>query len=308
MASVQINRSTVAGFIPSSLLAGEFFYNEADQILYMGTTDGSIDVVSYNAVDIQQRLAVLESQSTTTVSATEPSAPTDGDFWYNSTNNVLYLYVNGEWQIASTAVGEQAVSGTGSFPVTLDEFYAHIRFTPSAEEELEGVSFIRAATLHAENYTKRFFYNRNFTMYLSEFPKVVQGARNRRLSTAPIRLIGTDVKSITSVNYYDKNGTQQTLDNTNYRLVNKFSTGYLHPSVSSEYWPTDCHDELEDIIEIEYNAGPSVGEVPAPVKSAILLIAASLFENRENDIIGSGLTVNKPIIAAQDLLFPYKVR
>ena len=64
MASVQINRSTIAGFVPSSLLAGEFFYNEADQILYMGTTDGSIDVVSYNAVDIQQRLTVLESQLT----------------------------------------------------------------------------------------------------------------------------------------------------------------------------------------------------------------------------------------------------
>lgn len=307
--AIQIQRSSVAGFIPSTLVAGAFFYNEADQILYMGTTDGTIDVISYNAADIEARLAVLETQSSTTVSETAPTSPNEGDFWYNSTNNVLYLYVNSEWVVASTAAGENAVSGTGSFPVTLDEFFAHVRFTPDATEELEAINFIRAATLYAENFTNRFFYNRNFTMYLNEFPKKDRRNRNKRLSSAPIRLVGSDLKTVTNISYYDKSGNLQTLtEGTDYRIIRKNSLGYIHPAVSAEYWPTDAHDELEDIIEINYNAGPNVGEVPAPVKSAILLIAASLFENRENDIIGSGLTVNKPIIAAQDLLHQYKVR
>lgn len=305
--AIQIDRSNVAGYIPTTMVAGSFFYNEADNKLYVGESDGTPNLISTDVSVIEQRLAALEAQSSTTVSASAPASPTEGDLWYDTDDNILKIYVDGAWVVST---GSAEVGALGAYPVTLDEFFRHIRFTPDALEEVDGLQFIAAATNYAENYTKRLFYNRNFNQYFDEFPvheKLYR--RSRRLTTTPIRLFGSDVKSITSFQYYDQNGDLETLvESTDYRKINKNSVCYLHPSVSAEYWPTDAHDELHDIIEINYNAGPYPGEVPAAVKSAILLIAASLFENRENDIIGSGLTVNKPIIAAQDLLHPYKVR
>ena len=104
----------------------------------------------------------------------------------------------------------------------------------------------------------------------------------------------------------DNNGELQTMSPSDYRIVNKNGKGRLLPAIGKD-WPTEVHGD-QDVIRIVYNTGLLPNDVPASVKSAILLIAASMFENRENEVVGQGIAILKPIIAAKDLLHPYKVR
>jgi hypothetical protein len=73
-------------------------------------------------------------------------------------------------------------------------------------------------------------------------------------------------------------------------------------------WPTNVATGEPDVITLTYSVGGSADSVPASVRSAILLIAASLWENRENEIVGSNIKALKPSTAAKDLLHPYKLR
>ena len=303
--ALQINRSDVALFVPSTLLAGEFFYNSADDKLYVGNPDSTVNLVSANPVDIESRIASLESDTGhTVVSGTAPSTPTAGDLWFNTTEEQLYIYVDGAFQLANDPYKVAAVGVSGTFPVSSAEFFQHIRFTPDADETIEGERFIQAATLFAEQYTGRFFTVRTVEEYYDDFPK-----KTNYLETikAPFILKGGSVNSIGSLKYYNNEQVEITVDASEYRLVNKRAKGHLYPAIG-KHFPEDVLQGDADIVTLTYNVGTTPVDTPASVKSAILLIAASLFENRENEVVGQGIAMLKPIVAAKDLLHPYKVR
>lgn len=303
--ALQINRSDVVNYVPAVLLAGEFFYNSADDKLYVGDPDGSVALVSANPADIESRLATLEADTGhTVVSATAPSNGHTGDLWFNTSDEQLYIYVDGEFQLANDPYKVAAVGVTGTYPVSADEFFQHIRFTPDADETTEGERFIQAATIFAEQYTGRFFTVRTVEEYYDDFPK-----KTNYLETikAPFVLKGGSVNSIGSIKYYNTDQQEITLDAADYRLVNKRAKGHVYPAIG-KHFPDDVLQGDADIVTLTYNVGTTPVDTPASVKSAILLIAASLFENRENEVVGQGIAMLKPIVAAKDLLHPYKVR
>lgn len=305
MARVQINRSDVASFIPATLNAGELFYNSADNKLYIGNPDLSVNLVSDDPAVIESRIATLESDiQNTTVSASAPAISKTGDLWFDNTESQLKIYTGSAWELANDPYRVAAVGVSGSYPVSADEFFQHIRFTPDANETLEGERFIQAATIFAEQYTGRFFTVRTVEEYYDEFPK-----KTNYLETvkAPFILKGGAANSIVSLTYYNQDQQEVTIPATDYRLVNKRSKGHVYPALG-KYFPEDVLEGDSDVITLTYNAGTTPSDTPASVKSAILLIAASLFENRENEIVGTGIAMLKPIVAAKDLLHPYKVR
>jgi len=305
MARVQINRSDVASFIPATLNAGELFYNSADNKLYIGNPDLSVNLVSDDPAVIESRIATLESDiQNTTVSASAPTISKTGDLWFDTTESQLKIYTGSDWELANDPYRVAAVGVSGSYPVSADEFFQHIRFTPDANETLEGERFIQAATIFAEQYTGRFFTVRTVEEYYDEFPK-----KTNYLETvkAPFILKGGAANSIVSLTYYNQDQQEVTIPATDYRLVNKRSKGHVYPALG-KYFPEDVLEGDSDVITLTYNAGTTPSDTPASVKSAILLIAASLFENRENEIVGTGIAMLKPIVAAKDLLHPYKVR
>ncbi len=67
-----------------------------------------------------------------TASGTEPSSPSEGDFWYDSTNSVLYQYINSEFKTVSLEAlfnwgGDRAIISGGrnssSTPLNNIEYY-----------------------------------------------------------------------------------------------------------------------------------------------------------------------------------------
>ena len=66
-----------------------------------------------SAVDFPNKLKVRGNaiEQGYTASGTEPSSPSEGDFWWDSTNNALYQYVNSEFKTISLAAGGNAWSG-----------------------------------------------------------------------------------------------------------------------------------------------------------------------------------------------------
>jgi len=59
------------------------------------------------------------------------------------------------------------------------------------------------------------------------------------------------------------------------------------------------------VVQAVVGYGASKNLIPAPIRSAILLLIGDLYENRENRVIGQGFTpVNTG--AAEALLWPYR--
>jgi len=181
-----------------------------------------------------------------------------------------------------------------SNPISTTELMQHLRFVADASELSEAEIMIGTATAFAEQYTGRKYSSQTT---VANFEYLTANVR--------LKLSGGPVSSVTSVQYYDSSYTLQTL--TDYRLIHRNGVGYLYPAIGSE-WPTDVASADPEAVTVTYVVGTSSADTPAPIKSAILLIAASLFENRENEIVGTNIKSLKPILAAKDLLHPYKLR
>jgi len=179
-----------------------------------------------------------------------------------------------------------------SYPITTTELMQHLRFTADASELVEAETMIQSATRFAEMYTGRRFVLETVTEYFSQFPLS---------SVRPIKPSGGPAESLVSLSYYDTKGTQIAI--TDSRIL----FGKVWPARLSE-WPTDVMQCVPDAVELVYTTGMAPEAVPSPVKSAILLMASSLWENRENEIVGQNIKSLKPSLAAKDLLHPYKMR
>lgn len=128
-----------------------------------------------------------------------------------------------------------------------------------------------------------------------------------------IRLPGGPVSAINSVSYIDESGAAQTLDSTQYSADTKSVPARILPPPSGafpyhQYWP--WHAAVPGAVAVEYVVGyppttdtpPNYGaNVPAPLKAAVLLLAADLYANRE---AGGAAIVENP--AVDRLLFPYR--
>jgi len=94
-------------------------------------------------------------------------------------------------------------------------------------------------------------------------------------STSPINLPITPAQSITSIKYY-LDGALETLDASNYRLIN--GEVYLTDTGS---WP--AMDIREDALQIEYVAGygDAASDIAQTTRHGIAMMVAYLYEHRE---------------------------
>lgn len=104
-----------------------------------------------------------------------------------------------------------------------------------------------------------------------------------------IRLPLHPVSAITHIKYYDSSNVQQTWGSSNYSL-HQDSMGSFIRYAYGVTTPSHYIDR-EDAISIEYVAGyGAASSVPAPLKSAVLLLAADLYANRESYVTGTIVT------------------
>lgn len=104
-----------------------------------------------------------------------------------------------------------------------------------------------------------------------------------------IRLPLFPVSAITHIKYRDTSNTQQTWDAANYSLHADAMGAFVRYKFNVQ--PPSLYVEREDNIEVQFVAGyGAAAAVPAPLKSAVLLLAADLYANRESFVTGTIVT------------------
>lgn len=102
-----------------------------------------------------------------------------------------------------------------------------------------------------------------------------------------IRLPGAPVKAVTSIAYVDADGATQTLDSGDYQVDVAGDVARICP-VYGGSWPSTRLQNAA--VTVTYTLGESSSaNVPANLRTAVLLLAAHLYQNREA-VSGEGLS------------------
>lgn len=151
-------------------------------------------------------------------------------------------------------------------PVTLFDTKKHLRVDHDEEDTLITV-LIQTARTTIEQYTNRSLITQTRVLKLDSFP-----------ACETIYLPNGAVQSVTTVAYIDDAGANQTLTaNTDYYTDVDSNIARIE---AVNYWPSTF--DRPNAVTITYICGyGAASAVPAPLKSALLLLVGHLYENRE---------------------------
>lgn len=183
----------------------------------------------------------------------------------------------------------KVVTPNAALVVSLADFKQEIKWSASdTSEDTSMTTNIQAATMQAEAFTRRTISSAPWKSTTDLFYGSIV------MDVLPI------VQASIVVKYYDENNTIQTLASSEYTIQDNGDDDYVEivfdgtmPNVYDRY----------DAVQIEYNAGYST--LPAGIKKGILLMAATYFENRQNEIVGSSSA--SIMFGSHQVLYPYKM-
>ncbi|MBK6905553.1 MAG: phage head-tail connector protein [Saprospirales bacterium] len=170
-------------------------------------------------------------------------------------------------------------------PLTLTEAKLHLKVDTTADDDLI-TALITATRQSVERYCNSALITQTVTEKYDCFT-----SRGFRLSVSP-------AIAITSVSYTDSAGDNQTLDAAIYGLDN-----YSRPArvflKENQQWPQTRVEP--NTVTVVYTAGyGAASDVPGPIKTAMKLMLADLYENRQD----SARTMPS---ASQRILDPYRI-
>lgn len=175
-------------------------------------------------------------------------------------------------------------------PITLTEFKSHARIDITDDDDLITNFIIPTARSHVENILRKVLINTTFELRLDCFP-----------ASTSIWIPNPPLSSVTSVEYIDENGVSQTLATTEYTVDLHTEPGRIYLQ-HEKFWPSIRR--IQNAVKITFVAGfgSASTSVPIPIRHAILLIGADLYENRENS---SNFPSHRVISSAESHIFPY---
>jgi uncharacterized phiE125 gp8 family phage protein len=131
------------------------------------------------------------------------------------------------------------------------------------------------------NHLRRALLPTVFEYTLDEFPWDCYGVHR-----GDIDLPVQPYSSMTHIKYYDTDGVEQTLSSALYIIDSSSKPVRITPT-PEDYWP-ETQALRPNSVTIRFTAGyANAGAVPAAIKAAILLHLGTLYNNRENAIIGT---------------------
>lgn len=165
--------------------------------------------------------------------------------------------------VTTVAATFQAVSRT--------DLADHLKLSePEAEADVLDAVLL-AAEKYIENLTGRAVCARTMVYQREAFPV---GNRDILLPYPPL-------SSVTSIQYTDTQGNNQTLSSALYQVDTRHYIGRIRPEYG-ETWPSTRWGDY-DAVRVTFVTGyASASAVPEPIKQAIKLIAGDLWMNREN--------------------------
>lgn len=176
-------------------------------------------------------------------------------------------------------------------PVTLEEVRIYLRID-STEEEALLAALIVAARNAAETITRRALITQTWDYCLDAFP-----IWTLAIPMAPLQ-------SITSIKYVDDSGVEQTLAPADYRVDSVSAPARIQPAYGKE-WPTPR--EVSNAVTVRFVAGHgTAAQVPECIKTWIKMRVASLYEQREQFVIGQPIQA-LPHPFLDGLLDPFRV-
>lgn len=151
-------------------------------------------------------------------------------------------------------------------PVSLQEVKDFLRYYDSDEDGLI-LDLARSARLLVESHTQRQLVTATWKLHLDRFP------------AGDIQIRKIPVTSVSSITYYDTNGTSQTWDSDEYE-TDMLTYPALVRAGYGYYFPSTRSGKL-NAVTIQFVAGSSVSAVDRRAKTAILLLTKHLFDNRD---------------------------
>jgi len=163
-----------------------------------------------------------------------------------------------------------SATAPASEPVTLAEAKAHLRVGGTTDDTYIN-TLITAARQWAEMHMGRICITQTITEKWDWFPV-----------GCVMDLRWVPVQSFTSVGYLDSNGDTQTWDASKYAVDTIAQPCRIAPKYGETYPQTRAQINA---VTLSYVAGyASAGDVPTPIKQAILLMVGEMYEQRETSV------------------------
>lgn len=154
-------------------------------------------------------------------------------------------------------------------PVTLQEAKAHCRIDASEDDGLLA-GYIMAARAHIETLTSRVFAPQTLEYSTDSFQND-DGEDEICLPVAP-------VQSVTSITYIDQAGATQTLSGSSYTANLKEEPTEIEPVYNGVF---PIARDIDNSVTVRFVAGYPLGNLPEPLRVAILLLVGHWYANRE---------------------------
>jgi hypothetical protein len=182
-------------------------------------------------------------------------------------------------------IGLSVTSGPAVEPVTLAEAKAWMRIDHDSDDTLI-TSILKAARKQCEIQGGVTFTTTSWLLTLDRFPGVPTGRGWGGVLSVPfdferctVRIPGPPLIAVQSIQYLDTNGDLQTLDTSTYVVDAASSPGRVSLA-QYKIWPVTRI--APGAVRIAFTAGfGDASAVPEDYKTAIKLLAAHWYENRE---------------------------
>ena len=179
-------------------------------------------------------------------------------------------------------------------PISLDEAKAQSRLDADlTDEDTLLAAYIAAARGAIENETGRQLVTATYELRLDAFP------RRERYMAIP----RPPLQSVESIVYLDSSGAPQTMDEALYAADTASDPGVI-ALASTASWPATLWQRNAVTITYMAGYGDEPTAVPGPLRAALLLWVAALYEQRE-DMSEKPLTQFP--LGVQRLIYPYRL-
>ena len=180
-------------------------------------------------------------------------------------------------------------------PLSLTETKLHLREDVTAQDALIRAA-IKAAREKVETDTHRALITQTWVERLDAFP-------------AEFKVHQPPLQSVTSITYTDTSGDTQTLSSSVY-TVDIYSLPGRIVTAYGESWPSTR--DVPNAVAMTFVAGygDDRGDVPRPLRQAMLLLVGAWYENREDVVSAPNYQVLTEMVGTasyNNLIYPYKV-
>lgn len=187
---------------------------------------------------------------------------------------------------------------TPSVGPVISDSIAKLHCSVDSDDDIALVQLYRdAAENDIQTYLRRALLNSTWDFTLDDFPIDPLGFRKGEIVPPLMPFTG-----VVSLKYFDSEGTEQTMSGTLYQIDISSKPGRVTPAPSTS-WPTVQSGKTNAVV-LRFNAGYiDANNVPASIKSAILLRLRTLYDFRSDQVVSTQVLPLGRVL--EQMLSPY---